>query len=78
MKTINLPIQMSIEIQVPQGTKLITNDSWITLAYKDKKNGIIKVFTCPKEDITKYDLVEDDSLWTPLRKSELKTLSLMR
>lgn len=69
-----LTISVSHEIEVPSGTKIIRNDDYVTLA--KKKGNIISVFTCSSQDISSYDLNEED-VWTEFSKEELKKLAAL-
>jgi hypothetical protein len=69
-----LTISVSHEIEMPAGTKVISNGEWVTLARKLRST--VRVFTCLSEDISSYDLFDDDT-WTQFTKEELKKLSAL-
>lgn len=63
-----LKIKTTIEINVPSGTKIVRQDSWLTLFRKS--NGICKLFTCPIEDASVTDFFDED-VWTDFDQSEI-------
>ena len=69
-----IKILTSRELFVPPRTSIITNAEFITLSRnKPKNNGIILLFTCCKEDIDSYDLM-DEAIWTEYTLKELKKI----
>lgn len=68
----NLKISTTTNLSTPDGTKIIRNDEFITLARKDKK-GIIYIFTCVAEALHHFDLNEDKT-WTAITKNELQAI----
>ena len=69
----NLKITTSGTLSVPTGTKVITNDEWVTLAKKDK-TGKVSILTCLATDIHQQELHEENN-WLVLTKKELEAIS---
>lgn len=67
-----LKIQTTLQITAPKGTKMITNGEWITLSRKIRE-GVIAIFTCPVEEISKHDLY-DEQVWIRITKAELNKI----
>lgn len=67
-------VKVTAEFSVPAGTKIIRNDSYVTLAKPAR--GYVDVFTCPSEEVNSYDLHEERT-WTRFSKEELKKLAAL-
>jgi extradiol dioxygenase family protein len=66
-----LKIRLLNEIEAPEGTVVIRNDSWLTFARRTE-SGNYKVFTIPTVDF-EYNLKEE-SKWTEFTKNELQKI----
>lgn len=63
----------SLEINIPKGTKIITNDGqWLTLA-KRVNTVNIDILTIPVDEINSVDF-NDDNRWTEFRPEELRKI----
>ena len=69
---LKLDINRKITLGVPSRTKIITNNEFITLAYKQSKN-VICTFTCPVENIQDHEW-QNENNWTQLDKWELQDM----
>jgi hypothetical protein len=65
-----LKIKCQKEIIVPKGTKVITNDSWLTLAKKNQ-SGNVDVITIHVSNIGSIDFMNENN-WSEFRKEEFK------
>lgn len=65
-----LKIKTETEISVPAGTKVISNDTWLTLVRKNKQ-GNAEVLTIPIHDIGSTDFLNENN-WTEFSKKELR------
>lgn len=63
-----LTIKTTIKINVPNGTKVIRNDEWLTLARKN--NGAYHLLTCLIEDVGGIDFT-DETKWEMFTRKEL-------
>lgn len=68
----NIKIQTTVELSVPKGTKVISNDEFITLSRK-QPNNTFTLFTCPTDEINIHDL-HDEGIWMSFTKQELETI----
>lgn len=68
----DLTISIPSKIILPRGTKIITNDTHVTLARRTRK-GFVNLFTCHCEDAHGKNLC-DMSLWNEYDIDELKSI----